>query len=422
MTLTALRSEIPDIITHKASGLRQGHAVPTPHHYTVPPSARLHTRHWRVVWGFILMVVLPSALAGVYLYTRAADQYVSTLGFVVRSETAPTGADLFGGITGLAALSGGSSSDTDILYEYLQSQTLVNAVDDTLDLDNLWGRVHRRDPIFAYDPSGTIEDLHGYWPRMVRITYDSGAGLITLDVHAFEPQAAQDIIRQIEVESSAMINRLMGIARSDRIANAQRELTRAEDRLRDARSALTTFRARNNMVDPLKDLEGEVGIIHQLQAQLVEEIVALDVLRSRQKADPSTGQNARRIKATDVRVEQAQNRVAIIEQRITAERRKFGTNPDGSGRDYAKLTGDYERLAADRDMAQSAHMTTLAAYDVARAEAQRQSRYLAAYTAPTLAQSSTHPNRPMLIALLATALTLAWSVITLIGYSLRDRY
>jgi capsular polysaccharide transport system permease protein len=114
--------------------------------------------------------------------------------------------------------------------------------------------------------------------------------------------------------------------------------------------------------------------------------------------------------------------VAIIEKRIAAERRKFGADTDGTGRDYATLTGEYERLAADRDMAQASHMTALAAYDVVRSDAQRQSRYLAAYTAPTLAQSSTHPNRPMLIALIAAALTLAWSVITLTGYSMRDRY
>ena len=386
------------------------------------PPARLHKRHWRVILGFLLMVLVPTCLAGAYLYTRAVDQYVSTLGFVVRSETAPTGADILGGMTGLSALSVGSSSDTDILYEYLQSQTLVAAVDRALDLDQLWGNPHTIDPIFAYNPSGTIEDLHRYWPRMVRIEYDSGGGLITLNVHAFDPNAAQDIIQQIELESSAMINRMMGIASNDRIIHAQSELTRAENRLGLARAALTTFRARNNMVDPRADLEGEIGIIHQLQAQLADEMIGLDMLRGQQNTVPASGQGTRRAKVTDARVTQGQNRVAVIEARIKAERRKFGPSTDGGRRDYATLTGEYERLAADRDMAQAAHMTTLAAFDVARAEAQRQSRYLAAYTAPTLAQSSTHPNRPLLIALFAMALTLGWSVITLIGYSLRDRY
>jgi capsular polysaccharide transport system permease protein len=357
------------------------------------PHAHLRKRHLRVVLGFLGMVALPSLLAGVYLYLRAADQYVSTLGFVVRSESAPSGADLLGGMTGLSALSGGSSSDTDILYEYLQSQTLVGAIDDQLDLKKRWGGPHKRDPIFAYNPDGLIEDLHSYWPRMVRVIYDSGSGLITLNVHAFGPQSAQDITRAIERESSRMINDLMEIARGDRISHAQAELTRAEVRLTGARGALTMFRARNNMVDPLQDLQGEIGVIHQLKTQLAEEMIGLDMLRGQQStaadATQTTGQTRRKTKVTDARIIQGENRVAIIENRIAAERRKFGADADGVGRDYATLTGDYERLAAGRDMAQASHMTALAAYDVVRAEAQRQSRYLAAYTAPTLAQSST---------------------------------
>lgn len=386
------------------------------------PHAQLRKRHWRVILGFLLVVAFPSILSGVYLYTRAVDQYVSTLGFVVRSENAPSGADLLGGMTGLAALSGGSSSDTDILYEYLQSQTLVRAIDEQLDLENLWGAPHKTDPVFAYNPAGMIEDLHSYWPRMVRIIYDSGSGLITLNVHAFDPESAQDITRAIERESSRMINDLMGIARGDRITHAQAELTRAESRLADARGALTMFRARNNMVDPLQDLQGEIGVIHQLQTQLAEEMIGLDMLRGQQSKAADAGQTKHRAKVTDTRIIQGENRVAIIEKRIATERRKFGTDTDGAGRDYATLTGNYERLAADRDMAQASHITALAAYDVVRSEAQRQSRYLAAYTAPTLAQRSTYPNRPMMIALIAASLALAWSVITLVGYSLRDRY
>lgn len=401
-----------------AKAKRAGYALPHP----VPP-AQMKSRHWRVIWGFVALVVLPTVLAAAYLYQRAADQYVSTLGFVVRSESAPTGADILGGMTGLAALSGSSSSDTDILYEYLQSQTLVAAVDARLDLGRIWGAPHASDPLFAYDPAGTIEDLHSYWRRMVRVAYDAGTGLITLDVHAFDPHAARDIARQIEAESSRMINALMGIARADRMAHAQAELTRAETRLSAARQALTTFRARNNMVDPMQDLEGEIGVIHQLQAQLAEELIALDMLQGQINTggNAGAGQASRRLQVNDARITQGQNRVTIIQNRITAERQKFGSNT-GESRDYAALTGEYERLAADRDMAQAAHVTALAAYDMTRAEAQRQSRYLAAYTTPTLAQSATHPNRPVLVALIATALTLAWSVITMIGYSLRDRY
>ena len=36
----------------------------------------------------VLLVLIPSIISAVYLYTRAADQYASYVGFSVRSESA----------------------------------------------------------------------------------------------------------------------------------------------------------------------------------------------------------------------------------------------------------------------------------------------------------------------------------------------
>ncbi|MEM8759077.1 MAG: ester cyclase, partial [Pseudomonadota bacterium] len=53
------------------------------------------------------------------------------------------------------------------------------------------------DPVFAYHPPGTIEDLVDHWPRKVSIAYDSGSGLIDLRVLAFDPQEARAIAQLI---------------------------------------------------------------------------------------------------------------------------------------------------------------------------------------------------------------------------------
>ncbi|MFW2590259.1 hypothetical protein [Sagittula sp. SSi028] len=132
-------------------------------------------RHWGLIASFALGVALPVVLVGWYLWTRAADQYASTVAFSVRTEESSSALELLGGIS---ALSGSSSSDTDILYEYLQSQKLVADMDAALDLRVIWAKPQARDPWFAFDPDGTIEDLVTHWGRMVDIYYDNGAGLI----------------------------------------------------------------------------------------------------------------------------------------------------------------------------------------------------------------------------------------------------
>jgi capsular polysaccharide transport system permease protein len=119
------------------------------------PASSLRPRHWALILSFLAVVALPVAVSGWYLWARAADQYASYVGFSVRKEEAGSPLDLIGG---LAAISGSSSADTDILYEYMQSPGLVADIDAELDLRAIWSKAPG-DPVFAYAAPGTIEDL-----------------------------------------------------------------------------------------------------------------------------------------------------------------------------------------------------------------------------------------------------------------------
>ena len=75
----------------------------------------------------------------------------------------------------------------------------------------------------------------------------------------------------------------------------------------------------------------------------------------------------------------------------------------------------------DREFAEETYRAALAALDVARANASRQSRYLAAYIQPTRAQSSEFPQRGMLLGLTFLLVLLSWAILALVYYSIRDR-
>ena len=78
-------------------------------------------------------------------------------------------------------------------------------------------------------------------------------------------------------------------------------------------------------------------------------------------------------------------------------------------------------IGVEREFAETAYTAALAAYDAAQAEAERQSRYLATYIRPTLAERSQFPQREMLIGIVALFGFLAWAISSLVYYSLRDR-
>jgi capsular polysaccharide transport system permease protein len=358
-----------------------------------------------ILVSFFAMVALPSIASAWYLWARAVDQYASQVGFSVRTEEASSAIELLGGIT---SLSGSSSSDTDILYEFLQSQELVANIDAALDLRGIWSRADPDiDPIFIYRPPGTIEDLVDYWGRMVRIYYDSGTRLIDLEVRAFTPDDAQTIAQMIFDESSAMINSLSAIAREDTIGYAREELEQAQDRLTEARVALAEWRNANQTIDPTADTQGQMGLVTNLQAQLAEALIELDLLQE------TTREN-------DPRITQVERRIRVIEDRITAERAVLGTSGDGRT-GIADLVGEFERLLVDQEFAERAYTTSLVAFDSARNEARRQSRYLAAHVRPTLAERAQYPERSIILVTITLFAFLIWAVVVLLAYSLRDR-
>jgi capsular polysaccharide transport system permease protein len=374
--------------------------------YAPARPARAKLRHWMLLVSFLCLVCAPLGLTGAYLWTRAVDQYSSSLGFTVRREEAPSAVDILGGLTNLSS---SSSSDSDLLYEFIQSQELVEKVHAQLDLHKIYARHYNIDPVFSLAPDSSIEDMVEYWQKMVLISYAPGTGLIELKIKAFTPEEAHTIAEMIFSESSRMINELSAIAREDAMRYAREELDTAVAQLKEARQALTAFRSRTQIVDPSADIQVQMGLLKTLQQQLGSELINYDLLfTSVQEGDP--------------RLQQSQQRITAIRERIRQEREKFGGGGSAAdGEDYATLVAEFERLSVDREFSEQKYTGALQNYDVAQAEAQRQSRYLAAYLNPTRAQSPEYPRRLLILGLVGLFLVIAWSTLMLILYSLRDR-
>ncbi len=371
-----------------------------------PPAqaARPRRRHWGVISSLFIFVALPVFITWWYLEHRAADQFVSHVGFSVRTEEMSQSLGILGGLT---QHSSASSTDTDILYEFIQGQELVAQINQKIDLRSLYS-TPENDPIFTFDTAGSIEDLVRYWARMVKINYDSTAGLLELRVFAFNPDDAQQIARLIFEESSAKINELSAIARDDATRYSREELEVAISRLKNARRSITEFRTEHRLVDPESDILGQVGLLNTLQQQLIEASIELDLLSVTTSSK-------------DPRVLQAERKVKVISARIDEERQKFAQAGSVSGKAYSVLVGDYEELAVDLEFAQESYLSALAAHDQAKAEAQRQSRYLAPFISPTLAERSTYPKKQSIILISTVFIFLSWATAVLLLYAIKDR-
>ncbi len=372
-----------------------------------PPvrAARWRKRHVATLVSFVALVCLPVALSVWYLWARAADQYASTLAFSIRSEEASSGIELLGGI---ADLSGSGASDSDVLYDYLRSQHLVQKVQVALDLAGLWAQPEN-DPIFAYDNTGLVEDLHAHWDRMIDISHDSTRGIIEIHARAFDPASAERINQEILAQSNDLINQINNIAHEDAVRYALDDLQRTKARLSQARANLTEFRILHEMVDPGVDVSSQTTILGSLETQLTDTLIEIEMLSA----------NTRR---SDTRLEQARQRQNVLQSRIDQERSKRALGTGDAGRKgMAQLFGEYERLIVEVEFNEQSYQAARASFEAAVSDARRNTRYLAAHILPTRADQSLFPQRGLLLSFVAIAAFLSWAIFALIGFSFLDR-
>ena len=369
-----------------------------------PPRSLLKVRHYAGIASFLLLVLLPLAATVGYLYFRAADEYHSDVSFSIRSEEpGAAAAGILGAITGVSA--GGSAAEPDILFEYIRSQEIVAEVEREIDLRAIFNR-KPEDWVFSLGEGRTIEDLLGHWRRMVSVSYDNNAGIIQVRATAFTPEDAQKITRAVLEKSTALVNRLAEQARTDAIGYAQVDLDEAEAQLRRLRQTLASFRREHQIVDPQADLEGQMGLLAALQEELAKALVERDMLLTYAEPD-------------DQRVQQANRRITAISDRMEEERANLGV-PGAKGGAMPEVVGDFEALKVDLEFASQAYTQALANLALARAEARRQARYLAAHVEPTLAERALYPRRALLSGLAGLFLLLGWGVIMLVYYNVRD--
>jgi len=375
---------------------------------TAPPRAR---SLWRPLLGalvFAIMVGGPTALAAWYLQTMAADRYVSRAAFSVRSHDAAQPMEVFGAIAQFAP--GPGLADGQIVYDFIQSQQIVERIGRTLDLDAMWNRAPG-DILFALGRDRPVEDVHDHWLRMTDVTLDPATGILTLEVRAFTAGDARAIAKAVLAVSGQLVNDLSEDARADAVRFAERERDQAEARLRAIRAKLRAFRDLEQEVDPTQNARAALGLVAALEEDRAKLKVRVDQLAS--ALDP----NAPRLTAL-------QRRLAILDARITAERTRLGSGTDAArdaDRPLADVVGDYEELLVDREFAEQAYKLALATYEQAQAEARRRHRYLAVHIQPTLSEEAQLPDRPVWIGTVFGGALAIWAIVMLMLANVRER-
>lgn len=335
------------------------------------PLPRRRSRGWI---RLLLTVVLPTALAAIYLFGLAAPRYVSEARFSINranqiGRLPNSGLPIEQGPKGLG------EEDAYAVRDFLQSRDAMRLAIEHAGLRNMLSSASF-DPLWAFPGllnGQSDEDLFRYLQRIVSIDYNASSGITTLRVQGFTPESAQRLATVLLEGSEVLINRLNERARGDAVRVAMAEVSRARDEALAAADALTAFRNRWAVIDPTAMSQTVIAAITTLTLQSVETSAQLDVLLNSQTQSPQIAP----LKA----------RLAALQRQIEAERRRLGGS-DASG---AARVADYERLLLLRDFAARSFISALSVLEMVRLDLDRQQAYVSRIVSPQLAD---RPDAP----------------------------
>ena len=142
----------------------------------------------RLVFKLGGFVVLPTLVAGAYLWGMATDSYESVSMFSIQAaENRPSVA--MESLIGMAGVSS-TSRDTLAARDYVLSREMMNALDEKVGLLAHY-RSTNIDFFSRLAADDSLEEAFEYYQDHVRVTFDSNSSTLTLRVRAFWAEMAQ---------------------------------------------------------------------------------------------------------------------------------------------------------------------------------------------------------------------------------------
>ncbi|HEV2364504.1 MAG TPA: chain-length determining protein [Caulobacteraceae bacterium] len=345
---------------------------------------------------FVLIVVLPIALAAIYEFFIASPRYVSEARFIVRAPQQQTTVGLGGFLQSVGI--GQSEDQAYAVHEYIMSR---EAIADLVKNHHFLEMLDRPGSDFVTKfprpfEGRSMEALYAAYPRYVTVGHDSITGVSTLRVKLFRPQDAQEVANALLQGGEDLVNRLNDRAAADAVAQAQHELALSEDTVLQDQRNLTAFRNREGLVDPSRSSAAGLELVTKLTGEM-------QTLQAERAGLAATAPKDPQLPVLDSRIKGYQREIAAQNAAMAGETTSL-----------APKIGQYEDLTLQRDFADKLVANAAASLDEARQDARRKRLYLEPVVSPNLPDAATLPHRWASLGLVIVSAFIVYAMVALI--------
>ncbi|HEX3418792.1 MAG TPA: hypothetical protein VHT21_20650, partial [Stellaceae bacterium] len=232
--------------------------------------------------SLVVVVLVPATLAAVYYFLIAADQYVAEFRFALRTVE-PARAEVGGLLQGSVAPSP-VGVDSYAVVQYLSSRDVIDELGKTLDLREMFSRPEA-DWVARLPLPVSIEELVRYWKSQVDAFYDITNGTIVVRACAFTPDDALQLAQAVLASAERLVNDMSARARHDTLSSSEKEVRRAERRLKATLARLQEFRDREGIIDPRKTADATQALAGRIRDEIVRADIELSTVKHYMRAD-----------------------------------------------------------------------------------------------------------------------------------------
>ena len=358
--------------------------------------------------SFAVCVLLPVVVASIYYLFIASHQYVAEFRFTVKDTSQSSAATPTSLLSMIGGVAGPSTTENYVVADFLTSRQAAEELQKRIKVVDLYGR-SSVDWLSRFNNSRPMEWFIPYWQKMVTASYDQVTGIAVAQVRAFSAEDALLIANSLVALSEELVNQISNRARSDAVTFAQREVDRAEARLRAIRAKLTDYRSRVGVIDPATSVVASNSLLIQTLrsnlATLETQVASLKL----QKLQPNAPMMI-----------SLENQIRSTKEQIQAVEGTVGKGAEGKA--LSAVIAEYEQLDLERQFAQTMLAGAATALDQARAASASQHLYITPYVRPSLPQSAIYP-RPFMSILTVAVLAFAfWVAFLMVMRSIRERF
>jgi capsular polysaccharide transport system permease protein len=343
------------------------------------------SRKQKISHPFVLLVVLPFLVFGLYQLILASPRYESQAQLIVKEPNGMATLDPAMAVMSGFGISSGNS-DTELVKAYIHSNDMLTYLERELNVSQ-----HFSDSEYDFfsrlSGSASREDQLSFYLDKVTIEIDEKSQVITIKAQAFSSSIAQLLSQSIVNRAEWYINEVGRNLAKEQLDFVQQEHTLIQEKLRGAKSVLLDFQRRYNLLDP----EAEGIALQQISYELEGLIAAKTTELRALSTSMSDGAPL---------VLQARAELDSLTQQLNNERSRLtdqSTDDTAGGlvsrsMGVGQILAKYSDYKIDLELALQAYTSSLISLEKSRIEAYRQLKYLVVVETSTVPEEAAYPE------------------------------